>query len=128
MFFPLAQSKPTSWQGQITIFPSIRPPESRHPAWLHQSSSARYSPSIFATTTLRLPMAKPRISPSRKFAGPSLIRMRSRASLDENGRPFGRQEPQHLVARWRYRPENVVGVVAVQLLRREVLRRVDANQ
>src|SRR5215472_9529166 len=71
MFFPVLQSKPTSWQGQTTRLCTTRPPESRQPAWLHQSSSALYSPLTLATTTLDFPISKPRISPSAKSAAPS---------------------------------------------------------
>src|SRR5215472_965343 len=71
MFFPVLQSKPTSWQGQTTRLCTTRPPESRQPAWLHQSSSALYSPPTLATTMLDFPISKPRISPSAKSAAPS---------------------------------------------------------
>jgi hypothetical protein len=37
-FLPVSMSKPTSWHGQTTMLSSMRPPDSRQPAWLHQSS------------------------------------------------------------------------------------------
>src|SRR6516225_1143524 len=73
MFLPVLQSNPTSWQGQTTKLCTTWPPESRQPAWLHQSSSALYSPPTLATTTLDFPISKPRISPSAKSAAPSRI-------------------------------------------------------
>src|SRR6516225_4655653 len=71
MFLPVLQSNPTSWQGQTTKLCTTWPPESRQPAWLHQSSSALYSPPTLATTTLDFPISRPRISPSAKSAAPS---------------------------------------------------------
>src|SRR5258708_16059940 len=64
-----------SWQGHTTapLRWWIHPPESKQPAWLHESSMAVMAPAWRTSSTSRSPTTSPRNSPSVRSAGPTSI-------------------------------------------------------